>query len=68
VDFYIDAMKHRNLPVVEQAKALCTCCPVQEPCLEAGMSEKYGIWGGKTVAERRTVPRRLSQKRRKEAA
>ena len=31
---------------VEPAKALCAACPVQTECLEAGMAEAHGIWGG----------------------
>lgn len=28
------------------AKATCARCPVREPCLDAGLHEEYGIWGG----------------------
>ena len=40
---------------VAAAKAVCTTCPVQRDCLEAGMSESRGIWGGLTAAERRRL-------------
>jgi WhiB family transcriptional regulator, redox-sensing transcriptional regulator len=45
------------------ALRLCARCPVVEPCREAGASEKLGVWGGTTPAQR--FPRR---RRRKPAA
>lgn len=32
--------------------AICGVCPVSGPCLDAGMTEKYGIWGGLLPGER----------------
>lgn len=39
----------------EKAKAICTVCPVRNPCLDFAMAikEPYGIWGGLTEADRR---------------
>lgn len=36
------------------AKAICRGCPIRIACLDAAMAnkEEYGIWGGRTVAER----------------
>jgi WhiB family transcriptional regulator, redox-sensing transcriptional regulator len=39
-----------------RAKAICATCPVQAPCAEAGASERFGTWGGRSPSERR--PRR----------
>jgi hypothetical protein len=36
----------------EPAQAICQSCPVQAECLEAGMDEAHGIWGGTTARER----------------
>ncbi len=36
-----------------EAKAMCKECPVRSECLEIGVSEQFGIWGGKTTTERR---------------
>lgn len=38
----------------EMAKAICVGCPIRSKCLAAAMAneEQYGVWGGKTVAER----------------
>lgn len=41
-----------------EARALCAGCPVAEPCREAGMGEKFGLWGGLAEHERRTARRR----------
>ena len=40
-----------------RAKSICRMCPVKSPCLEYAMEirEPYGIWGGLTEAERRTI-------------
>jgi WhiB family redox-sensing transcriptional regulator len=41
-----------NINVLSRAKVICNSCPVQPECLEHGMSEPIGIWGGKTRRER----------------
>ena len=35
-------------------------CPVREQCLELALTEQiaYGVWGGKTAAERRHITRK----------
>ena len=35
------------------AKALCVRCPVRRQCLEYGLEEDYGIWGGTLASERK---------------
>ena len=41
-----------------EAKAICAECPVLEPCREWGIgNETYGIWGGLSERERRTLRR-----------
>lgn len=34
-------------------RAVCRSCPVAGPCLEDGMYEKQGVWGGLSERERR---------------
>ncbi|MGH9210917.1 MAG: WhiB family transcriptional regulator [Acidimicrobiales bacterium] len=34
------------------AKAVCALCPVWEPCLERGLGEPVGVWGGLDAGER----------------
>lgn len=35
------------------AKQICAACPSRRTCLEAGMFEKFGIWGGLSEKQRR---------------
>lgn len=39
------------------ARQICAACPVREPCLEAGMSEHFGTWGGMSERARRRLRR-----------
>lgn len=41
------------------AKRICVTCPVRDACLEGALarSEPYGIWGGMTTRERRSLRR-----------
>ncbi len=44
---------------VKFAKSICNECPVQEECLNFALrtKQKFGIWGGKTEGERRSLLR-----------
>lgn len=44
---------------VAEARAICNACPVRLNCLDHALtnSERHGIWGGLTEAERRKVKR-----------
>jgi WhiB family redox-sensing transcriptional regulator len=48
------------LTQIAKAKEVCARCPVREACLEfaLGTGQRYGIWGGLTEDERRSVRRR----------
>lgn len=50
----------------EQAKRVCSRCPVLLECREHALAqpEPYGVWGGLTAAERRVV---LARRRRRDA-
>jgi WhiB family redox-sensing transcriptional regulator len=58
-------------PPVEQdayeAKAVCASCDVRTPCLEAALiaGETFGVWGGLTSQERRSL---VARRRRQAAA
>jgi len=39
------------------AQRICATCPVQKECARDGADELYGIWGGTSVEERRTIRR-----------
>jgi hypothetical protein len=34
------------------AQTICMECPVRLPCLEQGLDEDHGVWGGYTTSER----------------
>lgn len=38
-----------------RAKAICAGCPVRDVCLEHNLHERFGIWGGLSGRERRSV-------------
>jgi hypothetical protein len=52
------------------AKHLCEICPVVGFCLEIGLDEKWGMWGGMTPEERNKLsksdklPKERLEKRR----
>lgn len=46
--------------VVDRAKKICATCPVAAMCLEAGIDEQYGVWGGTSPEERKKLRRRRS--------
>jgi WhiB family redox-sensing transcriptional regulator len=41
----------------DEAKAICAMCAVRQPCLEFAIAagERFGIWGGLTTLERRSL-------------
>ena len=52
--FFPDTGQRANIAA---AKRICASCPVRWSCLQAGLGEKYGIWGGYTETERRPIIR-----------
>lgn len=36
-------------------KTYCDKCPVKPQCLQAGLHEHWGVWGGTTPKERKTI-------------
>ncbi|HVM35315.1 MAG TPA: WhiB family transcriptional regulator [Actinomycetota bacterium] len=51
----------------EPAKIVCRGCPVTELCLERALAadERFGVWGGLTPAERRSL---VARRRNRSAA
>lgn len=41
------------------ARCLCQECPVRTACLEDGLDDDYGIWGGYTPSERARLRKHL---------
>lgn len=56
VDFFPEGTAYRSgQKATEAAKAVCASCEARAECLEAGMNEVFGIWGGTTPDERKTL-------------
>jgi WhiB family redox-sensing transcriptional regulator len=51
----------------EGAKAICTACPVAQPCLDHALEVRPsdGVWGGLTALERHRLIRRRQKAARK---
>lgn len=46
---------YHAISVVQAALAVCAGCPVRPECLEYGLSERFGVWGGTTEGKRRHI-------------
>ena len=55
---------------VRAAKRVCVGCPVRTQCLEFALAARleYGVWGGLTETERRSLRRSRQRKARRLAA
>ena len=49
----------------DAARSLCASCPVRAECLEYGLNEKWGVFGGLCPKQRRELRR---ERRRRAAA
>jgi WhiB family transcriptional regulator, redox-sensing transcriptional regulator len=58
--FYPKGNTGAALAQIEQAKAVCSRCPVMKECLDWALKtdEHHGVWGGKSEDERRTMRKR----------
>lgn len=41
--------------LTSEARAICQTCPVRQNCLEYGLRERFGIWGGMSERARRQL-------------
>lgn len=55
--FFPEGTAGPALSQADQAKLVCQSCPVRKQCLDFALRKgvDHGIWGGTTVAERRTL-------------
>ena len=54
--FYYEESDLRERQLDNRAiRKICFTCPIQKACLDAGMEEEYGIWGGFTRRERTKI-------------
>jgi WhiB family redox-sensing transcriptional regulator len=61
VDFFSDNKGKSGAREVEKAKAVCAGCTVRDECLEAGLAEQFGVWGGLIPHERKQLRRLRAQ-------
>lgn len=45
-----------------EVKKFCEGCPVKETCLQYGLNETHGVWGGTSETERRAIRKRLKER------
>jgi WhiB family redox-sensing transcriptional regulator len=58
--FYFEEHQTRMPALVRR---ICNNCEVRNECLEAGMDEDWGIWGGMTKSERIRIRRQANRVR-----
>jgi WhiB family redox-sensing transcriptional regulator len=58
--FFFDENQTRIPALV---KKVCAACEVRSECLDAGMDEDWGIWGGMTKSERIRLRRQANRVR-----
>ncbi len=54
---------------IEKAKAVCSVCPVMDPCLQYALetNQRSGVWGGTSEKERKSLRRKWLAERRRTA-
>jgi WhiB family transcriptional regulator, redox-sensing transcriptional regulator len=54
-----------QIPDIELAKAICSMCPLVEPCLRGALArrEPVGVWGGQLFADGVVIPRKRKRGR-----
>ncbi len=57
VNFFPDPTRKSARREVANAKAVCAACLVRQACAEAGLHERFGVWGGLDEDDRRTLRR-----------
>jgi WhiB family redox-sensing transcriptional regulator len=57
------------VPMIRAAKAVCATCPVRARCLEFALTSRqdFGVWGGLTEEERRSLRRARQRAARRRA-
>jgi len=63
-NFFAEGKTRGAMREIQRAKSVCEGCPVRLACLEAGLDEPYGVWGG----GRRATSVGGSVEKRREAA
>lgn len=68
--FFPNGLTGMHARQAKQAKQICGSCPVREECLEFALASRqdFGVWGGLTEDERRSLRRSRQRKARRLAA
>ena len=68
--FFPNGETGEALEQAAEAKAICAVCPVREECLDFALTtnQPYGVFGGLTETERRSLLRRRARERRQRQA
>lgn len=57
----------KNVIAVGKALAFCSGCPVLDECYEYAMdNEEFGVWGGTTARQRRSIKRKAKARSKSE--
>ena len=64
--FFPIGSANTSIAQLEEAKAVCRSCNVVTECLKCALetNQDYGVWGGLSEDERRTLKRRVLRARR----
>jgi len=57
VNFFPELDRKRARREVANARAVCSACPVRQACAQAGLYERFGVWGGLDEDDRRALRR-----------
>jgi len=52
--FYPETSTHGGNPLAV-ARKICLQCPVRYECLQFGLDEQWGVWGGHSASQRRKL-------------
>jgi WhiB family redox-sensing transcriptional regulator len=55
VDTFFPEINAQGGNHLSAARKICMECPVRYECLEAGLNEAWGVWGGYSPSQRRRI-------------
>lgn len=61
LDQWVDLFFPTRGEATREARDICAECPARAACLDHGLAEKVGIWGGTSERERRRLRRKLAK-------
>ena len=58
--FFADEIEEPEL--VDMALSICEGCAALAECLDAGLEERFGVWGGLRASERKVIVKEMRKK------